>query len=118
MSPNKLHTLYTAHYRYSGADRTDVTVKGQDPMGKFFAPTWPMVMGVKNKTMSEEEYVRLYLDMLQNKIPIHAWEWLLSVEIRTLVCFCPKEDFCHRNIIVNYCLQVLGDRIRYGGWNT
>ena len=115
--PHKLHTLYTAHYRCGVRDRTDVTVKGQDPMGKFFAPTWNMVMGVKNGTMTEDEYVNQYLDILQNRVPVHAWDWFLGVETRTLVCFCPKEAFCHRNIIVNYCLRILGDRIQYGGWN-
>ena len=117
MSNHKLHTLYTGHYRCGTKDRTDVTVKGQDPMGKFFAPTWPMVMGVKNGTMSKDKYVELYVDMLKNKTPINAWDWFFSVETRTLVCFCAKDDFCHRNIIVNYCLQVLGSRIHYGGWN-
>ena len=39
--------LYTAQYRYPGMDRLDITVKGQDRFGKFFAPTWNMVSGFK-----------------------------------------------------------------------
>jgi len=35
-------TVYTAQYRYSGLDRLDITVKGQDPFGRVFAlhGTW------------------------------------------------------------------------------
>lgn len=115
---NKLHTVYTAHYRYSGSDRTDITVKGQHPEGKLFAPTWDMVMGVKKGTVTEDKYVELYLDILKNKVPVSAWNWLLSEPVRTLVCFCPKDAFCHRNILVNYLIQILGIRITNGGFHT
>lgn len=115
---SKLKVLYTAHYRYGGPDRTDITAKGKDPMGKHFAPLWEMVMGIKNGTMPEQEYIKLYCDQLAHTVPTHAWEWFLSQEERTLVCFCPKENFCHRNILVNYILDILGDRIKYMGWRN
>ena len=44
--------FYTAQYRYKGEDRMDITVKGQDPIGKMFAPTWAMVMGLKDGKLS------------------------------------------------------------------
>lgn len=110
-----LRYLYTAHYRYSGEDRTDITVKGQDPRGRHFAPTWEMVMGVKNGTMTEQEYVDRYCDKL-SRLNTEIWEWLFSQETRTLVCFCPKEAFCHRNILLNYLLAQYGDRMQYMGW--
>lgn len=117
-----LHTIYTAHYRYGGPDRTDLTVKGQDRMGKYFAPTWEMVMGVKNGTMSEQDYIDLYVPNTRNtstvlgRVPVKAWEWLLGVPTRTFVCFCNKDDFCHRNILLNYLLKQLSDKVQYGGW--
>lgn len=113
----KLHTIYTAHYRYAGPDRTDITVKGQDTMGKFFAPNWDMVMGVKKGTMSEHEYVYRYMEIIR-RVPINVWEWLLSAEERTFVCFCPEQAFCHRNILTNYMLSILKGRLRYGGWKN
>jgi hypothetical protein len=113
---HKLHTIYTAHYRYGGHDRTDITVKGQDSMGRFFAPTWSMVMGVKNGTMYEQEYIDKYVAHIRNDVPIDAWNWLLSTPTRTFVCFCTKDQFCHRNILLNYILSILGDRVSYGGW--
>lgn len=113
-----LHTVYTAQYRYSGPDRTDITVKGNDPDGRVFAPTWSMVMGVKQGKLSEEDYVKLYLDILQNIIPIDSIDWLLSVPTRTFVCFCPQNAFCHRNILVNYLINIFGDRVTNGGFRT
>jgi hypothetical protein len=94
--------IYTAQYRYSGADRFDVTVKGQDPLGKFFAPTWDMVMGVKNGTMTEAQYSALYA---QRVIPAILNTSLIQKVVErfpqsiTLVCFCPKGAFCHRYML-------------------
>lgn len=119
---HKLKYLYTSHYRYSGPDRTDITVKGQDEMGRYFAPTWDMVMGHKRGTVTDQQYVDLYVPNELNaqtvvgRVPVKAWDWLLSEETRTFVCFCNEPDFCHRNILVNYILQVMGDRIQYCGW--
>ena len=112
---HKLKYIYTAHYRWPAKDRTDITVKGQDPIGRYFAPSWDMVKGVKDGTMTEQEYIDRYLQILKN-VPTKAWDWLLSEETRTFVCFCNKEEFCHRNILLNYLLQIFGDRIQYCGW--
>jgi uncharacterized protein YeaO (DUF488 family) len=73
-------------------------VKGQDSLGKLFAPTWEMVMGVKNGTMSQEEYTRRYVAILskaltENNINVLSQKFPNSI---TLVCFCSKGAFCHR----------------------
>ena len=121
-----LQTIYTAQYHYSGQDRVDITVKGQDPNWKEFAPTWDMVMGVKNGTMTEQEYVDLYWNFdtfvskptIIGKIPSTTWDRLLCMPTATFVCFCPKGAFCHRNILVNFILDTMGSRIVYGGWRN
>ena len=41
--------IHTSTIRYAGQDRLDVTVKSGD---QTFAPTWEMVMGYKNGTIS------------------------------------------------------------------
>lgn len=114
---NALKYIYTAHYRYSGPDRTDITLKGQDPNGKYFAPTKEMVHGVLYHGMSEQVYVDRYVEILKTA-PIGAWNWLLSKETRTFVCFCRQENFCHRNILAHYLLSILGDRVKYMGWRN
>lgn len=120
---HQLHTIYTAQYRYSGPDRVDITVKGQDPNWKEFAPTWDMVMGVKNGTMTKQRYVELYHPSLDNtsiigNVSVQTWKKLLDMETATFVCFCPQLDFCHRNILVNYLVNAFGDRITNGGFRT
>ena len=112
-----LQTIYTAQYHYSGPDRVDITVKGQNADWKEFAPTWNMVMGVKNHTMSELEYCELYNRILL-KVSTHTWDKLLQMKEATFVCFCQQQAFCHRNILVNYMINSLGDRLRYGGFRN
>jgi len=93
--------VWTAQYRYNGPDRLDITVKGQDPLGKYFAPSWEMVMKCKQGKISEEEYTRKYLNLMQKSKQEHpeAWEKLLSRKRVVLVCFCPPGAFCHRVIL-------------------
>ena len=110
-----LKTIYTSHYRYSGPNRIDITVKGQHPDWKYFAPTWDMVKGVKNGTLSEEEYIRIYLDII---VGVHTsiWDKLLQYEEIVLVCFCPENAFCHRNILTRYITSTLNGRVKWLGW--
>lgn len=118
--------LYTAQYRYPGRDRIDITVKGNDIAGKLYAPTWQMVQGVKNNTMTEEEYTGLYYNLLITR-------WNDSQDFRdstmrlvnifgktdrdiTFVCFCPADTFCHRYLLVtflqhNWAIEYGGERI-------
>ena len=111
---HKLHTLYTARMDYSGEDATDITVSGGDPNWKPLAPTWDMVEGLKSGKIPKNEYVRKYVAILE-KVPVATWDKFLSQETRTLVCFCKRGAFCHRNILVRHIKSILGDRIRYGG---
>ncbi len=112
---HNLSRVYTAHYRYSGPDRVDITVKGQDPNWKEFAPTWDMVMSHKRGSITDDQYISRYLSIL-DLVSSTTWGRLLHMSEATFVCFCPEEAFCHRNILVNYIVQSMGDRIGYGGW--
>ena len=115
--------LYTAQYRYPGKDRLDITVKGKDSMGKIYAPTWDMVMDWKNKKISDQRYSELYYGRLLELWPKYSKEMLQLVnrikgingseEDITLVCFCPKDTFCHRYLLVKFFQHNWG--ITYGG---
>lgn len=110
-----LKRLYTSTYRYPMTDdRTDITVKGQHEDGKAFAPRWDMVMGHKNGTVSSAQYTEEYWKILNN-VPPKSWYWLLSKQERTLVCFCNKGAFCHRDILAQYVTQVYKS-VQYIGW--
>jgi uncharacterized protein YeaO (DUF488 family) len=92
--------IYTSQYGYKGEDRLDITVKTGD---KTFAPTWDMVMGHKNGTLSSEQYVKMYIDLLRNSYKKNRkrWEEILNREQVTFVCFCGHGKFCHRLILAD-----------------
>ena len=96
--------LYTAQYRYSGNDRIDITVKGQDPIGKCFAPTWKMVMASKEKRLSWDEYKQKYKNLMQKSYlqNYHIWNDILNRKEVTLVCFCKPGTSCHRYLLADY----------------
>lgn len=103
--------IFTAQYRYDGPNRLDITVKGQDPVGKLFAPTWSMVMGLKNGSMTEEGYTQVYNRILDNVFAgasgYSLWQDFSRQERVTFVCFCPTGAFCHRVLLAVY-LQKAG----------
>ena len=96
--------LYTAQYSYSGPDRLDITIKGKDPLGKHFAPTWKMVMLSTQGKISWEEYCFLYRTLMQKSYGSRKsfWDELLARSEVTLVCFCEPGSQCHRYLLAEY----------------
>lgn len=110
--------LYTGQIRYPGTDRIDITVKSGSGIGKIFAPTWDMVMGVKNGTLSNEEYTATYYQLLTDRWNTHSKEILEFVEMVktfpvTIVCYCQKGSFCHRYLLKEWL--VYNFKVKYGG---
>ena len=108
--------LYTAQYRYSGDDRLDITIKGKDPIGRIFAPSWKMVMGSKEGKISWDEYQKMYRELMQNAYRQHrdTWDNILNRDEVTLVCFCKSDPTCHRYLLADYFSKLgaeyLGER--------
>jgi len=102
--------IHTSQFRYSGTDRLDITIKSGT---KIFAPTWDMVMGYKNKLITEEQYTTQYLHMLDKSLSKNKSEWdkLLSMDEVTFVCYCPKNVFCHRHLLASYLLNKFPDKV-------
>ena len=95
--------IYTAHYRYAGADRIDITVKGSVKPGEVLAPTWDMVKAHKAGTLSDWDYTMKYFGLLMERTNQISPAWRNELdEIITnrsqiiLGCFCPTGVFCHR----------------------
>lgn len=106
--------VYTSQYNYKGENRLDITIKGGDPLGKYFAPTWELLMNYKNKRITKDQYTSIYYDLmrkryLENNKPFNE---LLSRKKIVMVCFeRPEEGFCHRYILSNI-LSKLGAQYR------
>lgn len=77
----------------------DTTVKSGI---KIFAPTWDMVLGHKNGTVSDEEYTREYRRMMIESWKAHRPEWeafLRRDGVQAIACYCKPGLFCHRLLL-------------------
>jgi len=100
--------FWTAQYRYPGPHRLDITVKGKDPKGSYWAPTWNMVMAHK-RTGDNHTYIDAYHKRIMYMITQQpsTWEELLDRKYAVLVCFCPSNNFCHRFLLADYLKQAV-----------
>lgn len=123
----------TATVRYGGPDRLDVTVKGNDPFGKNFAPPGELLraylrlrMQQPGKVLPEKDwltYAKAYKEALRERYrqnPLVFRELLQWPEV-TLVCYCHHPVQCHRHVLAAEVLarfprvMVLGERPRNEG---
>jgi len=115
--------IYTAQHGIAGLDVIDITVKGNHVVGKYFAPTWDMVMDYK-RTGDEAKYTKLYYDLLihryntdpgmvevlHNMVRLFGGEHDRSI---TLTCYCKRNTFCHRYLLIRFLEY--NYKIHYGG---
>lgn len=112
--------IFTAQYRYDGPNRLDITVSDRNTTwGRAFAPTWDMVNGVRNGTLSEEDYTNQYRTLITRRIASYSsikkkFEHLLEQKRVVLVCFCLPGAFCHRVIFADM-LQRISQHFVYRG---
>lgn len=123
--------LYTAQMKYGGCDRLDITIKSGTMVGKLYAPTWDMVMGHKNKKYTDEQYTKMYYDLLTerwekdwngfrqatiNTVSLLSGTFTMPAFSITLVCYCPAGAFCHRVLLAKWfedtwpSVKYLGER--------
>jgi uncharacterized protein YeaO (DUF488 family) len=102
----------TSQIRNQAQDRLDITAKSSTGLGRWFAPTWPMVMAYKRGQLNQAGYTEQYLNLLRSRYASiegrAAFDELLSRESVTLVCYCRPGDFCHRVILAEQVLSKLG----------
>lgn len=82
----------------------DITVKSAQGFAKEFAPTWEMVMGHKDGTVSDAEYTAQYRTIL-DQASKEAWRWVKTQAtegLLTLLCYCPDGKFCHTHLMIEY----------------
>lgn len=113
--------VFTSQYRYSGPHRLDITVKGKDPVGKVFAPTWNMVTRYKADS-NDEEYIKEFHKLILASFELYSDVWLedlLKRKYVVLVCFCPAGAFCHRTLVADYLTQLGAEYIgEISEWTT
>lgn len=79
----------------------DITVKNNPH--HILAPTWDLVMGLKNKRITWEQYEHSYVLLLKERFHKKPEDFYTLIEQAQdkdvyLVCFCSDERFCHRRL--------------------
>jgi hypothetical protein len=87
-----------------GVQGIDTTVKSAQGPFRALAPTWDMVMGYKNKTLSEAAYTEQYQAILQ-RVPDQLWETLAAQREAFLLCYCRDGVFCHTHLIISHLVK-------------
>jgi len=64
---------------------------------KELQPTWNMVTGHKDGTISDKEYTKMYYELVLNKL--NKDELIEKLDNKILLCWCGKSKFCHRHIL-------------------
>ena len=83
----------------------DITVKSGD---KAFAPTWKMVMGYKEGTLSLEDYTEEYYRLMRESYRRNRqrWDEIIGMDEVILACYCRAGDFCHRYLLKDMLVKL------------
>ncbi|QZA70957.1 hypothetical protein AH06_185 [Erwinia phage AH06] len=100
-------TIQIARWRLAktrGIAFLDTTVKSAKEYA-FLAPSWEMVMGYKQGSISENQYTELYYELLRSRYKADKQPFLkLLDDFRdkdiAVACFCTPGHFCHRHLLV------------------
>jgi ribA/ribD-fused uncharacterized protein len=101
-------TVFTAQYSKKSMDRLDITMKGQDPIGKVFAPPKSLVYDYKGGRIDCDKYSSVYNNLMLESYNNNksTWNFILSRRSVTLVCFCKPGEFCHRVLLAQIFRQL------------
>lgn len=121
MIPLEIYTCRVQDHRRlksEGVEWLDTTVKTG---ASVFKPTWSMVMGWKNKEITDDQYTVMYRQLMERSWQENKDVWLQTLETDRLVlgCFCPPDTFCHRRLLAKMMVKVaqihLGRMATYHG---
>lgn len=97
------YTIQMAKHRV--VDKTkmvflDTTVKSGE---RWLAPKWDMVLGHKNRSVSNEQYTKQFREMMNISQETHKekWDSLFTIDLPIVfACYCPCFNFCHRYLLI------------------
>lgn len=102
----KFYTIQMSKARKLDIPLLDVTVKSGR---KEFAPTWSLVWGIKNGTLTEEKYTESYYSLMRSSYKQNrkVWDEVLAQDELLVACYCRADKFCHRYLLADI-FQELG----------
>ena len=94
--------IYTSRINYSGnIKKIDITRKSASRY-KAIAPTWDMVIRYKDGSLSEKDYKIAYTKIMNSCKQMIKVMLEESGNSCVLVCYCPKDTFCHRILLAKF----------------
>ena len=86
----------------------DTTVKTGN---KAFAPSWDFLMKYK-EDKDEQAYIDKFIPKMRQSYLDNRgdWDWLLSQAEVCILCYCSKDKFCHRKLLVDIIEKVCKHR--------
>lgn len=99
---------YTGRLQQKSMANVDITIMTGN---ESFAPTWSMVHGIKDSSLSESNFTEKYIKMMYKSLESHTgdWEYLINLHLVVLACYCKSGVFCHRHLLEKF-LGLLGAR--------
>lgn len=70
-------------------------------------PSQQLLFDFKNSLCTEEEYIDRYKTDILNKL--NAVEIYNKLKGKVILCYCGKNSFCHRHIVLDWLKQELGE---------
>ena len=112
---DKVYTSYYARACRIVPDRRLVAISIGIPDGfnghiiRELNPSEKLLMDYKNGRCSDEEYIERYTsDVLDKLNPIDIYN---KVKGKVMLCYCGKDKFCHRKLVIEWLKQHLGEDI-------
>lgn len=100
--------IYTSRITYDGIDRLDVSRSGNDPIGRVFAPSWPLLRPHlerrRHRVISIDDwdsYVDSYIEEMRKSYRSNKtiWDTVAARDRVTFCCFCKSARHCHRTVL-------------------
>lgn len=102
-------TIGTARINTKDPDALNTTIKSAStPEGEALAPTWQMVMDIKNGRITWEQYTQQYLALLRQRYAHDKTPFLniLKRDRTILTCYCTDPQHCHRTLAVDVLQKI------------
>jgi len=97
-------TFYTGTIWVKDPDSLNITVKNQT----IFSPNWNIVLGLKNKEITEQEYTKEYYKLMRYSYSKNKriWQNILRRKRIVFCCYCKTGNFCHRYLLKDIFLKL------------
>lgn len=82
----------------------DITVKSAKGSARLLAPTWTLVMGLKEGKITQEQYTAHYYKILEMNLDQYIVDSLAKKD-RNFKCYCANGEFCHTYLLINYLIS-------------